>query len=72
MARFPKAAMLTNAFGDFRAYLQDFHHSLLEVKAGKKTPGEVEIHMKSGAYAQMGKTYMVKRNIEYFLKPGLP
>ena len=35
------------------------------MKAGKKSPGEVESHMKSGAYAAMGKTWMVKRNIEY-------
>ena len=31
-------------------------------------PGDVESYMKSGAYAAMGKTWMVKRNIEYFLK----
>ena len=53
---------------EFRAYLSEFHQRLLEVKAGKKTPEEIETHMKSGPYAQMGKTYMVKRNIEYFLK----
>jgi hypothetical protein len=51
--------------------LSDFHQKLLEMKAGKTTSGEVESHMKSGSYAQMGKTYMVKRNIEYFLKQGL-
>ena len=59
------------AFAEFRAYLSDFHQKLLEMKAGKTTSGEVESHMKSGSYAQMGKTYMVKRNIEYFLKQGL-
>jgi len=57
-----------SAFAEFRAYLSDFHQRLLEMKAGKRTPGDVETHMKSGAYAQMGKTYMVKRNIAYFLK----
>jgi cyclase len=59
------------AFAEFRAYLNDFHQRLLEMKAGKISPGEVESHMKTGAYAQMGKTYMVKRNIEYFRKQGL-
>lgn len=58
------------AFAEFRDYLSDFHQRLLEMKAGKNTPGDVETHMKSGAYAQMGKAYMVKRNVEYFLKRG--
>jgi cyclase len=56
------------AFEEFRSYLQDFDARLRELKAGKKSPGEVESYMKSGAYAAMGKTWMVKRNIEYFLK----
>jgi len=54
----------------FRAYLDDFHNRLLELKAGEKTAGEVESYMKSGAYASMGKTWMVQRNIEFFLREG--
>lgn len=56
------------AFEEFRAYLRDFHGRLLEMKAGKMSPGDVEMQMKSGVYATMGKTWMVKRNVEYFLK----
>jgi len=52
----------------FRGYLEDFHQKLTELKAGRKTPADVESSMKSGDYASMGKTWMVKRNIEYFLK----
>ena len=58
------------AFEKFRSYLEDFNGRLKEMKAGKKSPSEVESYMKSGAYAAMGKTWMVKRNIEYFLKEG--
>lgn len=56
------------AFEKFRNYLIDFHGRLSEAKAGKTSAEEVAAHMKSGAYANMGKTWMVKRNIEYFLK----
>jgi glyoxylase-like metal-dependent hydrolase (beta-lactamase superfamily II) len=56
------------AFEKFRSYLEDFDGRLKEMKSGKKSPSEVELYMKSGAYAAMGKTWMVKRNIEYFLK----
>jgi hypothetical protein len=56
------------AFETFRGYLEDFHARLGELKSGKKTAADVESHMKSGRYAAMGKTWMVKRNIEYFLK----
>ena len=56
------------AFEKFRSYLKDFHDRLGELRTGKKKPGEVEAYMKSGAYAAMGKTWMVKRNIEYFVK----
>jgi glyoxylase-like metal-dependent hydrolase (beta-lactamase superfamily II) len=52
----------------FRSYLEDFDHRLNEIRSGKKSPGEVEYHMKNGDYAAMGKTWMVKRNIEYFMK----
>jgi hypothetical protein len=57
-----------HAFEKFRSYLEDFDGQLKETKAGKKSAGEVESYMKSGAYAAMGKTWMVKRNIEYALK----
>ncbi|MGB7948953.1 MAG: MBL fold metallo-hydrolase [Candidatus Binatia bacterium] len=56
------------AFVKFRAYLEDFHQKLTDLKAGKTSPADVESSMKSGDYAGMGKTWMVKRNIEYFLK----
>jgi len=56
------------AFEEFRSYLQDFDARLGEMKAGKKSPGEVESYMKSGVYAAMGKTWMVKRNIEYYIR----
>jgi len=58
------------AFEKFRDYLTDFHTRLLEAKAGKKRTEEIASYMKSGVYANMGKTWMVKRNIEYFLKDG--
>jgi len=58
------------AFEKFRDYLTDFHTRLLEAKAGKKSTEEIASYMKSGVYANMGKTWMVKRNIEYFLKDG--
>jgi glyoxylase-like metal-dependent hydrolase (beta-lactamase superfamily II) len=57
-----------SAFEKFRSYLEDFEQRLKEIKTGKKSPGEVESYMKSGAYAAMGKPWMVKRNIEYSLK----
>jgi glyoxylase-like metal-dependent hydrolase (beta-lactamase superfamily II) len=58
-----KAALLK-----FRSYLESFQDQLNEAKAGKKVSGDIESYMKSGEYAAMGKTWMVKRNIEYFLK----
>ena len=58
------------AFEKFRDYLTDFHSRLLEAKAGKKSAEEIASYMKSGVYANMGKTWMVKRNIDYFLKDG--
>ena len=61
-------AAYKNAFQVFRGYLSNFHVRLLDVKAGKKSSADVETYMKSGAYSDMGKTWMVKRNIEYFLK----
>jgi cyclase len=57
-----------HALVNFRSYLEDFDNRLKEIKSGKKSPDDVESYMKSGDYASMGKIWMVKRNIEYFLK----
>lgn len=61
-------AAYKSALEKFRSYLEDFDSRLKEMKAGKQNPAEVESYMKSGAYAVMGKTWMVKRNIEYFIQ----
>ena len=58
------------ALRNFRSYLEDFNNRLKEMKSGKKSPAEVESYMKSGEFATMGKTWMVKRNIECSLKEG--
>ncbi|MDH3444655.1 MAG: MBL fold metallo-hydrolase [Deltaproteobacteria bacterium] len=58
----------TAALVKFQRYLEDFHDRLKEVKSGKKSAVDIESYMKSGPYAAMGKTWMVKRNIEYFFK----
>jgi len=56
------------AFEIFRNYLRAFHSRLLETKAGRMSAAELGSYMTSGAYAHMGKPYMVKRNIENFAK----
>ncbi|MBI2361308.1 MAG: MBL fold metallo-hydrolase [Deltaproteobacteria bacterium] len=56
------------AFAKFRSYLEDFHEQLLTAASGRQSAEEVRAHMMSGAYARLGKTWMVQRNIEYFLK----
>lgn len=56
------------AFVRFRNYLEVFHHQLMEGRSGRRSASEIESHMKSADYAPLGKTWMVKRNIEYFLK----
>jgi cyclase len=48
-------------------YLEDFHGHLLEIKSGRKSADEVADHMLSGNYASLGKTRMVRRNIQQFL-----
>jgi cyclase len=48
-------------------YLEDFHGHLLEINSGRKTVEEVAEHMLSGKYASLGKTRMVRRNIQQFL-----
>jgi cyclase len=48
-------------------YLEDFQGQLLEIKSGRKSADEVATHMMNGAYARLGKTRMVQRNINQFL-----
>lgn len=60
-------ALYKAAFLQFRNYLEDFHHRLMEIRSGGRSAAEIESHMKSGDYTHLGKTWMVKRNIEYFL-----
>lgn len=48
-------------------YLEDFHGHLVEIDSGRKSRQEVARHMQSGAYAELGKTRMVERNINQFL-----
>jgi len=54
-------------FRRMRDYLQDFHSQLEEIKSGRKSKEEVARNMQSGAYAELGKTRMVERNINQFL-----
>jgi len=48
-------------------YLEDFHGNLQEIKSGRKSRDDVARHMQSGAYAPLGKTRMIERNINQFL-----
>lgn len=48
-------------------YLEDFYGRLVEVKSGRKSAEEVAAYMMSGTYASLGKTRMVRRNINQFL-----
>ena len=48
-------------------YLEDFYGNLLEIKSRRKSKEEIITHMQSGAYAPLGKTRMVERNIDQFL-----
>ena len=48
-------------------YLEDFYGHAVEVKAGRESAEEAAKHMMSGAYASLGKTRMVQRNINHFL-----
>lgn len=54
-------------FKKMHDYLEDFYGHLQEIKAGRKTADEVAAHMLGGAYASLGKTRMVQRNINQFL-----
>lgn len=53
----------------FGSYLDDFHRRLQDVRAGRKSAPEVQAEIERD-YAALGKTWMVKRNIEHFLKNG--
>jgi glyoxylase-like metal-dependent hydrolase (beta-lactamase superfamily II) len=48
-------------------YLEDFYGKLQDVKFGRKSPDEVAAQMRAGAYASLGKTRMIERNINQFL-----
>lgn len=48
-------------------YLEDFHGHLQEVKSGRKNAEELVEHMTGGAYRSLGKTRMIRRNIDQFL-----
>lgn len=54
-------------FKKMHDYLEDFHGHLEELKFGRKSESEVAQHMQSGAYAALGKSRMVERNINHFL-----
>ena len=48
-------------------YLEDFYGHAVEVKAGRESGEAAATHMMRGAYASLGKTRMVQRNINHFL-----
>jgi len=48
-------------------YLEDFYGNLQEIKSGRKSKEEIIQYMQSGAYAPLGKSRMVERNINQFL-----
>src|SRR5512139_4099412 len=54
-------------FKRMRDYLEDFYGQLQEIKAGRKSREEIIQRMQSGAYANLGKTRMVERNLNQFL-----
>lgn len=62
-----RAACL-QAFSRFRNYLEDFDQQLSDARSGRKSAAEVHAHMTSKDYARLGKTWMLKRNIDFFLK----
>ncbi len=53
----------------FQIYLEDFFKRLAEIKAGRKT-GEQVVAEVYERYPALGKRWMVKRNVEHFLKNG--
>ncbi len=64
----PGTATGKKALQTFRAYLEDFHQQLLLARSGGKSAEDVHAHMTAERYRHLGKTWMVKRNIGYFLK----
>lgn len=54
-------------FKKMHDYLEDFYGNLQEIKSGRKSRDKVAQHMLGGAYAGLGKTRMVERNINQFL-----
>jgi glyoxylase-like metal-dependent hydrolase (beta-lactamase superfamily II) len=53
----------------FQSYLDDFSRRLGDIKNGRKT-GEQVVADVYEKYPALGKRWMVKRNVEYFLKNG--
>lgn len=53
----------------FQVYLEDLSKRLSEIRAGQKT-GEQVVAEVYERYPALGKRWMVKRNVEYFLKNG--
>jgi glyoxylase-like metal-dependent hydrolase (beta-lactamase superfamily II) len=53
----------------FQEYMQDFSRRLAELKGGSKN-GEQVIAEVYERYPALGKRWMVKRNVEYFLRNG--
>jgi glyoxylase-like metal-dependent hydrolase (beta-lactamase superfamily II) len=53
----------------FREYMEDFSRRLAELKSGGKS-GEQVIAEVYERYPALGKRWMVKRNVEYFLQHG--
>ena len=54
-------------FKKMHDYLEDFYGNLQEIKSGRKSEEDIIKHMHAGAYAALGKTRMVERNINQFL-----
>jgi glyoxylase-like metal-dependent hydrolase (beta-lactamase superfamily II) len=53
----------------FQSYLEDFSRRLADLKTGKKS-GEQVVADVYDKYPTLGKRWMVKRNVEHFLKHG--
>jgi glyoxylase-like metal-dependent hydrolase (beta-lactamase superfamily II) len=53
----------------FQEYMQDFSRRLAELKAGRKTAEQVIADVYE-RYPELGKRWMVKRNVDYFVKNG--
>ncbi len=51
----------------FKTYLEEFHRRLDEAKTGRKSAQQI-VDETYEAYPSFGKRWMVKRNVEYFLR----